>query len=795
MKFSFNWLKELSGTEKGPEELAAFLTMRAFEVEEVSRVGFSAERVFVGQVLSAEKHPNADRLRVARVHLGEKGEKSVVCGAPNLEVGQRVAVALPGATLPGGENICETDIRGVRSEGMICSEKELGRGEGHEGIVVLPETAEVGLLLRDFFGSSDWLFDVKILPDRAHDCLSHVGLAREIATLEGRVFDYDYDGLILPKKENHTGSSLSVSLDAEDKSLRYIGALVRKVRVGVSPMWLVDRLGMFGMRSINAVVDATNLIMLELGQPLHAFDWDTISGNETKHIGPRYARSGETITLLDGQVYELNTEDIVIADQDRAVALGGIMGGADTGVTPETTAVLFEAAHFDPVSIRRTRTRLGIESDASSRFEKGLSPDLAERAMVRLLEVVTHLTGGEMVSKVDAQKEINSSPSIECSLSEIVGLLGTEVSEEETTRLLELRGCRVSKKGERFFVVPPRYRLDIVSVADIVEEIGKGIGYDRIPPMAPDFALSATPEDPIRMLEESLRRMFSANGFSETYNYSFYGERDAKRARLDRERHFSLENPLNPDQALVRTSLIPGLLKNVEFNMHRFARICLFELGKGYEIMLDEPKETRLFSGVMLLPGKAEGGDFFQLKSEVSRALASLRVPFVFRPIVADDQSFWHPTRTAEVVGAECSTLGKVGEAHPSVSEAFGISGRVGCFEFDVKALLGVASPEVSFVPIRKYPETLRDISCFVSPRTPVSDVEKCIVSAGGDRVLGIELFDRYVDPREGRSLAFHVRLGKEDGTLTGEEADRCMEDIARDIEHALGAKIRVSGS
>lgn len=793
MKFSYRWLKELSGTEKSPEELAAFLTMRAFEVEEVVPVGFALPDILVGKVLSVERHPNADRLRVAQVSLGEKGEMQIVCGAPNLEAGQKVAVVLPGAVLPGDIAIKKTDIRGVASDGMICSERELGLGDNHEGILVLPEAAEVGILLRDFLGTADSVLDVKILPDRAHDCLSHAGLAREIAALEGRVFDYDYDGLVLPTSKER--SAFAVSLDAGEKSLRYIGALVRGVTVGASPRWLVDRLGVFGMRSINNIVDATNLVMLELGQPLHAFDWDAIAGAEQKKIGPRFAKSGETIALLDGKSYSLSAEDIVIADERRVLAVGGIMGGADSGVTATTKHVLFESAHFDPVSIRRTRTRLGIESDASARFEKGLSPDLAERALVRLLEIVAHIAGGEGALVVDAQKALPKKLPITCDPHAVTTLLGTDVSEKEMKKLLELRGFKISSAGKTLSVTPPLYRLDTESVADIAEEIGKGIGYDRIASNAPSFLLTTLPEDSLRVYETSLRTHCAANGFTETFNYSFYSESDAKRMRLDRDRHLALENPMNPDQALVRMSLLPGLLGNAHFNGRRFPDMRIFELGKIYEVSEGSVVETRLVSGIVRISSKRDDAiSFSTLMSSMRRLLDALRVSYSIRPHNSTEASLWHPARTADIVSSRNECLGVIGEVHPSVVKALGISGRVAAFECDTKKLLAATlSTDATFTSIRKYPETLRDLSCFIPLHATVAEVEACILASGKGLVLGVELFDRYVSPDQERSLAFHIRLGREDRALTGEEADRVFSGIVRGIESRLGGTIRLS--
>lgn len=788
MKFSYRWLKELSGTEKSPEELAAFLTIRAFEVEGVAPVGFSTEHVFVAEVTSVDRHPDADRLRVARVFLGEKGDRSIVCGAPNLEPKQRVAVALPGAFLPCGMEIRETDIRGVHSEGMICSEKELGLGENHEGILVLPDTAEIGRALRDAFGSSDFVLDVKILPDRAHDCLSHVGLAREIAALEGRIFDYDYAGLVLPKSVD--GAPFSVSLDAGEKSLRYIGALVEIQSGEASPTWLADRLAVLGMRSISGAVDATNLIMLELGQPLHAFDWDRIAGGDQKKIGPRFARSGETVTLLNGKTYTLDDEDIVIADGTRILALAGIMGALDSGITPETKRVLFESAHFDPALIRRTRTRLGIESDASFRFEKGISPDLPERALARLLEVVSHTAGGKTVAIVDCCAPFSFPPALSVSPESIRKLLGTDVSDREMRDILECRAFRVENDQDRLTVTPPSFRLDINSEADIAEDIGKGIGYDRVRAEAPNFDPTITFEDPVRALESSIRTHMAANGFIETLGYSFYSERDMERCRLDRSVHFALRNPMNPDQAYVRTTLLPGLLRTLSTNMRRFPHIRFFECGRTYESREGASVEIRRFSGAVLLPATDTDAAFRLVQASLLRLFMTHGARILFRPHM-DHSSFWHPSRSAECVASECETIGRAGEIHPSILRAFGIVGRVGAFEIDTRAFASSLPQSHSFVPMRKYPETLRDLSIFVPDRTLVSDIERIIFQSGGGLVTGVELFDRYRDPQEGRSLAFHIRFGKESGTVSTDEADEAMLRVVRNIEAETGGRLR----
>lgn len=791
MKFSYNWLKELSGTQKDPKELSEFLTARAFEVEEVISSHPIPDGVLVAEVLAVGKHPNADRLRIATVSLGEGKERVIVCGAPNLLEGQKVAVVLPGMTLPGGVEIREVSIRGVDSSGMICSEKELGLGENHEGILVLDEKAEAGSPLSEVLGQGDSVLDIKVLPDRAHDCLSHVGIAREIAALEGNALDYDMAGLTLSYERRSV--LFDVRLGAEEKSRRYIGAMVRGVSTKPSPKWLSTRLETLGIRSINAIVDATNYVMLELGQPLHAFDWKKIAGKGRKIIGPRFAKPDERIILLDGVEYALSEEDMVIADEEHMLALAGIMGGNDSAVTEETTDVLIESAHFDPVSIRRTRTRLGIRTDASDRFEKGISEDLAERALVRVLEILTHIAGGEVMDMHDALFSPIQIHRMTIASEEVASLLGIQVSDEEIAQALELRGFGARASENRVRVVVPPFRLDIESSEDIIEEVGKHLGYDRIESVAPISALTPVSVNPGRSLDAALLDASAANGFSETYNYSFYSASYAERARLPIEKHYELTNPLNPDQQYIRISLLPSLLSNVSRNAKNFDAVALVENGRTYEMggMLEE---RRWFSGVLWEKNFPEDGSvFFQMKRLLTRILSRVGVDVFFRVESEEgaSESYWHPVRRVSLY-VKNTRIGTLGEIHPVVSHAFDIRKRVAAFELDRNKLVSICSGEKLFQEFSRYPDVLRDVSFFVPPRLRVGEIVSAMQEAGGEIVKDIDLFDRYIDERDGMSLAFHIHLGKNDATLSGKEADAVMARLVSAVSDRLGVRLRV---
>jgi phenylalanyl-tRNA synthetase beta chain len=817
MKYSYQWLKELSGTTKSPEELAEFLTMRAFEVEGVEKVGFDLDNVVIGEVLELEKHANADKLRVAKVNVGSE-TLQIVCGAPNVAVGQRVPVALVGATLPGNFEIQKREVRGVESNGMICSQKELGLGEDHEGIWVLAEDAPAGDPLKDFLNDADALLDIKVLPDRAHDALNHVGMAREIAALEGGParnapatedrgaggeLDYDYDGLEL---EEPVAQDLAAEISVGDKSKRYIGALMKNVVVKDSPAWLQNRLKKLGLRPINNIVDVTNYVMLELGQPLHAFDWNAIAKEDGRgRVSVRFAKPGEKIVLLDEKEYELGGQDLVIADAEKALALAGIMGGAHSGVKAETTDILFEAASFDPVSIRRTRTRLGLRTDASDRFEKGLDPNLAEKAMVRALELVRHVAGGESAGATDVYPHPVKSLELALDPEKVESLLGIPIEAKAIKTLLERIGCRVEKADGHLQVTVPTWRLDIQSPEDLIEEIGKGVGYDAVPAVAPLVPLQGVGLDRRRILERGLKDAMAVSGFTETYNYSFYGEGDAEAARLESAGHLKLANPMNADQALMRTTLAVGLLKNVRENLKHVSSLDMFELGRLYFPTEDgKVKEEKRLAGVLARDGKDENGEnFFLLKGLLQRILEGLGMSAEF-DTANEPGSFWHPTRTADILchpelvsGPRSNKgnvlIGRIGEIHPFVTERFRIKKRVAYFELDLEALLQALPKEKTFVPMRKYPEVLRDISLYVPNNVRVKDIVDGVKAAGGESVLETELFDQYFDEAKGmKSLAFHIHFGADDRTLSGEEADALLQKISDSLEQNLGAERRV---
>lgn len=817
--------------EKAVEEI----TMHGFEVEEVEHVGLEMPGLVVGEILEIEKHPNADKLQVVRVDVGpslpaslpngERGKGNIlqiVCGAHNISVGDKVPVATVGTKLPGDFEIKEAEIRGVKSFGMLCAEDELGLGKDHSGILLLDKSAKVGTPAGELLGEKDTILDIKVLPDRAHDAVSHVGMAREIAALGGTETDYDYDNLILPKKK---AKNLGVKIEKAELCERYIAVAMKNIQVTSSPQWLKNRLENCGIRSINNVVDVTNYVMLELGQPLHAFDLAKVSGmqfpisndqfpnksqisNSKKQteIIVRNAKKGEKITILDGSVKELSSEDIVIANEKEALALAGVMGGSVSGVSDSTTQIILEAATFHPTSIRRTRTRHNLPTDAALRFEKGLDPNLAEKAAVRAIELLEHIAGAQVRGIVDEYTKKKKPWTIKLDLSYTNKLLGENIPEKTSKQILEALGFGVKASKKEFIVNVPTFRLDALTQEDLIEEIGRIYGYDKIKAIAPHARVQAAPVNEKRMFARKLKGVMATQGFSEVYNYSFYGQKEANLIGMGSVKHLELETPLSPELALVRVSLVPNMLKNVKENLKNFKDIKIFELGREFWIDQDLlPEEKMMLVGAIVADQKGKKGQinkreespFFAAKAAVDDLMAQLGITdhyydtFNGSPLDTP-RSVWHESRSAEIKieGIE-KAVGYLGEINPFMLANVDIHTRVAMFELDMEALRSISSEQSEFEPLRKFPVVSRDIAMVVDGQVRVDDILKIMQSAGGNLVLDVDLFDIYDFADGTSSYAFHILIGADDRTLTSGEIDGVMEKITQELEKKEDLQIR----
>lgn len=791
MRFSYNWLKELSGTDKTPKELAELLIMHSFEVEGVEELAKGLDGVVVGEVLEVNQHSNADKLKVVKVDVGSE-ELQIVCGAPNVAEGKKVPVALVGAELPNEMKIEETEIRGEKSFGMICAADELGLGDDHTGIMILNDGLKTGTSFAQSLGLDDSVLDIDILSNRGHDALSHVGMAREISALENKSLNYAFGELDFPETSN-----FSVEIQNSDKCLRYIGALLKGVKIQESPDWIKSRLLASGIRPINNIVDATNYVMLETGQPLHAFDFEKVKGGK---IVVRSAENEEKMILLDGNEKELSEKDLVIANNTDSMALAGVMGGDFSGVTSETKDILLEAANFDAVSVRRTRMWHSIKTESSDRFEKEIDPNLAEYAMTRVVEIIKEISGGQIEGVKDVYNNKLEPWKVKLSVDYVGKLLGEEIPKSEMVRILNsLEIIVVNENETEIEVEVPTFRLDIENQEDLIEEIGRVYGYEKIeerPLMAPLKSAKVNEE---KKLERRVKSIFVGNGFSEVYNYSFYGIKDANLAQLGTVKHLELENPMNPEQALLRISLLPNLLKNVRENLKNKKALEIFEIGKVYWTNGETlPEEKRMLAGAIVLEKDEKAEGFYFAKGMVDNIFSFLGIDDYYY----DDfdsasaeilQTFWHGGRVADlkVEGVEGS-IGTLGEVNPLVLVDFDIHKRVVMFEFDFDKLLEAVNYEKEYRPIRKYPEIVRDISMVANSDVRVESILSSIQFAGGDLVLDVDLFDVFDFEEEGKtSFAFHIIFGADDRTLKSEEVDVLMDKITSSLENDLSVKIR----
>ena len=793
MKFSYNWLKELSDTKKSAEEVAEELTMHSFEVEGLEKIGAGLEKVVVGKILEIEKHHNADKLQVTKTTIG-KETLQIVCGAPNILVGDIVPVAMVGAKLPNGMEIKEAEIRGIKSFGMLCAEDELGLGQDHAGILKLEKSLKLGMPIAKALNLEDTILEMKLLPDRAHDAQSYVGVAREIAVLEGREFDYDFNGL---KISSQKSKKLKVEIKDKDLCFRYIGAVMENIEIKDSPQWLKAKLIASGLRPINNVVDATNLVMLELGQPTHAFDFSLITKKDEAEIVVRRAKKTEKIKLLDETIKELDQNDLLITNDEEALALAGIMGGEHSGIKENTNKIILECASFEAVTIRKTRTRLNVKTDASDRFEKDLDPNLAEKAMVRLIEIIEHTANGKLEGVIDVYPKKVNSWKIKLNLDYVDRLLGEKIPAKISVKILNLLGIKTNVSGKNIVAEIPTYRIDLKTQEDLIEEIGRVNGYDKIEVQAPKVHLEPAKINEQKNFEREVKRILTGIGFDEVYNYSFYGQKDSNLAQLGGIEHLELENPLNPEQTMMRISLIPGILKNIAQNLKNYKDLHFFEIGRVYwpngQVL---PREKRMLVGAIVLEKSKKAENFYEAKGFVDSLMQRIGVTdhyfdnFDAVP-VETFVTLWHEGRSAEIkIEGHEKAVGFMGEINPLVLVDFDIHHRVAMFEFDLELLQKFSDGEREFQSIRRFPDVTRDISMLSTSENRVDDILEVVQDAGGKLVLDVDLFDIFEKETE-TSYAFHIIFGAQDRTLESKEVDLAMTKIISELENKLGVEIR----
>lgn len=806
MRVSLKWLREYVDITVSPEELAERLTQAGLAVEAVHRPGHGIEKVYTGKILKIDPHPNADKLVICRVTLGTGEDLQIVTGATNVRESHVVPVAVEGARLAGGLVIKKAKLRGVESRGMLCSGQELGLdtsvlpADQAHGIMILDPAQPLGVDIKEAIGLDDTILELELTPNRG-DAMSMVGVAREVAVLLGQNLRMPETAVV----ETGRGKEGLVKIDIEDADLcgRYVARLFRNIKVGPSPGWMRERLQAAGVRPINNIVDITNYVMLELGQPLHAFDYDTLGEGR---IIVRRARRDEKIVSLDGNERKLTEEMLVIADPGGPVAVAGVMGGLHTEVTDKTVNILLESAYFNPVSIRRTSRALGLRSESSSRFEKGIDITGCRRAADRAARLLLDLAAGEVAPGVVDKYPGQASPrTVLLRPERVEHVLGVAVPRPQIVAILEGLEFRVKDSGRDLLVTVPGHRVDVSLEADLIEEVARIYGYNRIPYTLPYGASTRGVRTPLQRLELKVKDCLTALGLNEVVTYSFTNPSYLDRAAVPQDSPLRnlvrLQNPLSEEQSVMRTMMLPGLLEVIARNASRRVNdLAIFELGRVFLPSETEPlpQEKPVLAAASM--GSAPAGwnrpgrpyDFYYLKG-VMEALFDRVGLRGYRVERETGNSFFHPGRAARVLVGD-RLVGYLGEVHPEVLENYDISNRAVAMEIDFEALAGLSGRPVKYRSLPRFPEIERDLALVVSDDVPAQDIIRVIRKHGGQYLQEIKLFDVYrgKQVKDGcQSLAFSLRFQAEDRTLTDKEVNTLMAAVSEAVAMEFGAELR----
>ncbi|MFL1524077.1 phenylalanine--tRNA ligase subunit beta [Pseudomonas sp. O230] len=792
MKFSEQWLRGWVSPQVSRDELVARLSMAGLEVDSVTLAAGEFSGVIVGEVLSTEQHPDADKLRVCQVSNGSETFQ-VVCGAPNVRPGLKIPFAMIGAELPGDFKIKKAKLRGVESNGMLCSQAELQVGEGNDGLMELPVDAPVGQDIREYLSLDDASIEVDLTPNRG-DCLSLAGLAREV----GALYDAQVTRPVVATIPAVHDEVRSVEVLAPAACPRYLGRVIRNVDLSKpTPLWMVERLRRADVRSIDAAVDITNYVMLELGQPLHAFDLAEINGG----IRVRMAEDGEKLVLLDGQEVSLRSDTLVIADHTRALAIAGVMGGEHSGVNTATTRDIFlESAFFDQIAVAGKARSYGLHTDASHRYERGVDWQLAREAMERATGLLLEITGGEAgpIIETVSEQHLPSIAPVTLRAQRITQMLGMEMDSAEVERLLSGLGLKISADGAgQWRVEVPSHRFDISLEVDLIEELARLYGYNRLPVRYPQARLAPQAKAEARSDLPELRRLLVARGYQEAITYSFI---DPKQFELFNPgvEPLLLANPISNDMAAMRSSLWPGLVKALQHNLNRQQdRVRLFESGLRFVGQLEGLKQEPMLAGVVcgsrLPEGWAQGRDvvdFFDVKADVEAVLgfAGALDSFTFVP---GKHPALHPGQTARIE-REGRLVGFVGAIHPELSKNLGLDRPVFVFELVLAEVALGKMPK--FQELSRFPEVRRDLALIADTGVAASAVLDVIRENAGEWLTDLRLFDVYqgkgIDP-DRKSLAVGLTWQHPSRTLNDDEVNTTTQNILTSLEQRLNATLR----
>jgi phenylalanyl-tRNA synthetase beta chain len=789
MKFSESWLRTFVNPSLNSDGLSHLLTMAGLEVEEMVPVAPAFEKVVVGQVLTKDKHPDADRLNVLTVAVGQAAPLTIVCGAQNVTVGMKAPCALVGAKLPPGADgkdfeIKQAKVRGVPSFGMMCSEKELGLAEESAGLMILAEDAMVGQSIREHLDLDDRLLTLKLTPNRS-DCLSVHGIAREVAALTGASLQAIPPVTFQPI----TADSRKVVVSAAEACPRYSGRVISGVNAKAkSPAWMVQRLERCGLRSISALVDVTNYVLLELGQPLHAFDLNKLNGE----LEVRFALSGEKLKLLNEQTIELQDDMLVIADSKRPVALAGVMGGADSAVDEATTEVFLESAFFTPGVIAGKSRRLGFGSDSSYRFERGVDFAATQLALDRATQLILDICGGKAGTVTEVQGTLPVRPAVRLRTSRVLRVLGIALAADEIARILKRLGMGYQQDGDEFLVTPPSYRFDITIEEDLIEEVARVHGYENIQPAPIQARMSMLPLYEAERPLTRIRQTMVQRDYQEAITYSFV-EAEWERDLCGNNAPVALQNPIASQMGVMRSSLLGGLLAALRTNLARKQpRVRLFEIGACFRTEAGAYDQEERLAGLAYgdvlgeqwaIP--ARHVDFFDVKGDVEALFAPRSLVFEAAAHPAS-----HPGRSARIL-LNGSTIGWLGELHPQWQQQYDMHAPMVWFEVQLSALMQSCLPRLG--DISRYPPVRRDIAVLVDESVSVQALLDAMRAQKAPYVAELALFDVYrgkgVDEGK-KSLAFRVLLKDTQKTLTDSEIEPSIDSLIQALQK-IGAKLR----
>ena len=818
MIVSLEWLKDYTDVHVDIDQFCEKMIMSGSNLETCQVVGEDMSGVVVGKILKIEKHPDADKLVICQVDTGKEKPLQIVTGAPNVREGAYVAVALDGSHIPGplhgqpkqegGVEIKKGQLRGVASEGMLCSFSELGFEDKvvpvnqRDGIWILPEAYPVGADLAEALGLKDAIIDFEITPNRP-DCLSMIGMAREAAATFGTKLRYPKTGC--EKTEGNAADYLSVEIRSS-LCKRYTARIVKDVKVCDSPWWLQKRLIHAGMRPINNIVDITNFVMLEYGQPLHAFDINSVAGRK---IVVDTAEDGELFTTLDGTERKLNSSMLMIHDGEKSIAVAGVMGGLNSEIEGDTNTIIVESANFLGESVRTTSKKLGLRTEASSRYEKGIDPNLCEAAADRVCALIELIGAGTVVGgSVDVYPSPETAKTVHGRVSRINHVLGIEISREEMVRYLENLEMKVEGTGDDLYVTPPTVRQDIEIEEDLIEEVGRLYGYDKMPVTIPKGNNEAG-QSYARDIKDLARNTMCALGANEIQTYSFVSPKGVDNVRIDQdswERNFvKIKNPLGEDTSVMRTILTPGMLEVLGRNFSRnIETVKAFEIGNTFTVNLIDPEELPDEQDNLSIGMYGDGADFFALKGMIVALLDKLGIRDL-EFVAESEYGVYHPGRCARIIAknpvelesgpaVEEVELGIMGEFHPDVTEKYGIGTRCYGAELMFNTVTELADLQKVYTPLPKYPAVSRDIALLVDKDIPVGEIEAVIREAGTEILREVRLFDIYRGKQvaEGKkSVAFSLTYRHRERTLTDEDVASVHQQVLAALKEKLDAVLR----